>query len=65
MDSKKPWESKTIVFNVLALAVIVATGFGFSDFQASGDVVELGAVILAVVNIILRFITNKGIRLMC
>lgn len=63
MDSKKPWESKTIVFNVLSLAVIVATGFGFSDFQASGDIVELGAVILAVVNIVLRFTTNKGITL--
>jgi hypothetical protein len=60
---KKPWESKTIIFNILALAVIVATGFGFSDFEVSGDIVELGAVILAVVNIVLRFITNKGITL--
>lgn len=57
------YESKTLWFNVLALIVIVATAFGFADFEASGDIVELGSVIVAVVNIVLRFVTNKGIRL--
>ncbi len=44
------YESKTLWFNVLALIVIVATSFGFADFEASGDIVELGSVIVAVVN---------------
>lgn len=59
---KKFYESKTFWFNVLYLLAGVAAYFGFGEFNPSGDVVELGAVIVAVINIVLRFSTSKPIE---
>lgn len=55
------YTSKTFWFNLLALAVTLAGYFGFADFQPSADAVELGAVLLSVINLILRFATRQPI----
>ncbi len=55
------YESKTFWFNVLFLLVSVAAYFGFGDFKPSNDTVELAGVIVGVVNVILRFYTNKPV----
>ncbi len=61
MDSKPFWASKTFWFNMLALAVAVATAFGYGDFQPSPDVQGLALGIVALINIILRFVTTQKI----
>jgi hypothetical protein len=60
MDSKPIFQSKTIIFNVLAIVVIVANQFGFSEFEIDPNV---AATIVAVVNFILRFVTKKPLLL--
>lgn len=65
-QAKQWWQSKTIWFNVLFFAVGVAGMFGFQEFQPDPKVaqaVELfGTVIAALINIFLRFKTNKAIK---
>lgn len=56
------YTSKTFWFNALTVIVAVAAYFGFGDFNPNGDTVELGAVIVAVINIILRFVTTQPIK---
>jgi len=57
------WQSKTFWFNVLAIIVMVAGAFGFSDFKLSPDYQQLAVGLIAVINLALRFITKKGITL--
>ena len=57
------YESKTFWFNVLFLIGAVASYFGFGEFNPSNEAVELASVLVAVLNIALRFATNKGIGL--
>ena len=55
----KPWyESKTIWFNILAGIVLVANQFGFADFALDA---EISAGIVAIVNMLLRFVTKVPI----
>jgi len=61
--TKRPWQSKTFWFNVLAIIVMVAGAFGFSSFELSPDYQQLAVGLIAVINLALRFITNKGITL--
>ena len=61
MSGKPFYYSKTFWFNVLALIVAVANAFGFADFQADPDVLQLAVGIVALVNIGLRFITKQPI----
>ena len=60
---KKFYESKTFWFNALYLLVAVASYLGFGEFSASPDVVELAAVVVAVINIVLRYATKEPISL--
>ena len=55
------YQSKTFWFNVLFLVSAIATYFGFGDFKPSGDTVELASVVVAVINIALRFVTDKSL----
>lgn len=56
----KPWyQSKTVWFNLLAVAVLVANRFGYLDFKLDP---VMGEGILAVVNLVLRFITRTAVR---
>ena len=55
------YESKTFWFNLLFLAASIAAYFGFGDFKPSNDTVELAGVLVAVLNIVLRFLTSKPV----
>lgn len=58
----KPWyQSKTIWFNVLAGAVAVAGVLGFGQFQPDKATVETIGMLVAVVNIILRYVTKEPV----
>ena len=61
MDSKQWYASKTLWFNVVALVVVVLNAFGFASFEAAPEVGAIGAGIVAVINLVLRAITNRGI----
>lgn len=52
------YQSKTIWFNILAVAALVAAQFGFNDFQLDA---EVSAGVVAIVNLVLRFVTDKGV----
>ena len=62
-NGKPPLQSKTLWFNALAIVVLVAQSFGFGDFQLSPDMQQLAFGVVAIVNLALRFVTNKGIAL--
>lgn len=50
------WESKTIIFNALALILYVAQQYyGFSEVPA------LDPALVAVINFVLRFFTNRSV----
>jgi len=58
----KPWyESKTVWFNVLAALVAIAGYFGYGEFQPNPHVGEFIAGVASLVNIYLRFKTDKAI----
>lgn len=63
MDAKLLWKSKTFWFNVLSLLVLVASAFGFSEFQAAPEVGQIGTVVVIVLNIILRWHTTQPVTL--
>ena len=61
-ETKKPWLSKTVVFNSIAFVVALLSAFGYTGEVSE----ELGAFVVPAVlliNLVLRFITNKGISL--
>ena len=62
MESKKWYASKTLWFNLLAFIVAVAAGFGYTGELPADWGVYVPAVI-AIINVILRFITNQSISL--
>jgi hypothetical protein len=55
--------SKTLWFNILALAVGIAQAFGFAGFTADPQIAEYITVGVAVINIILRFVTKQPVSL--
>jgi hypothetical protein len=63
MDSKKFYTSKTFWFNVAALVVVVINAFGFADFEAAPEVGAIGAGLVAVINLVLRVVTDKKISI--
>jgi hypothetical protein len=63
MDSKKWYVSKTLIFNILYVLVVVAGFFGFAGFEPSPELKEVLLILGPVVNFILRLLTNKGVTL--
>ncbi len=61
MNVKSILLSKTFWFNLLALVVLVAKPFGFGDFQADPDLESYALVIVTLVNIVLRLVTNRPV----
>lgn len=57
------YESKTFWFNVLFGVIAIAGIFGFAEFQPSADTLEIVGVIVAAVNIVLRFVTKEPVSL--
>ena len=54
MQPKTAAQSLTVVFNILSLAILVATKHGFGDHQPAAWVTEAQAFITIVVNWYLR-----------
>ena len=59
MDSKPFYQSKTVGFNVMAIIALIASQFGYTG-EVTLDA-EATAGVMAVVNLVLRFFTNKGV----
>lgn len=59
--SKPFYESKVFWFNILAGIIAVAGIFGFGEYKPSADVLEIIGVVVAAINIILRFITKQPV----
>lgn len=59
MDEKPWYLSKTVVFNLVALAVAVAGAFGYADHVADEWVSQANVVVVAIINLGLRFVTAK------
>jgi hypothetical protein len=58
---KTIWQSKTFWVNLISLGAVIGAGYGLDIDTETQAVLATG--ILAVVNIILRFVTNKSVRL--
>jgi len=62
-QEKKFYMSRTVWFNVLTAAVALAGLFGFADFQPSENAAETIAIVIAAANLVLRYITKRGIEI--
>lgn len=60
MEIKAPWKSKVIWFNILAAVIIAANSIGFAQFSIDPDV---QALVVVVINIVLRFLTTQKVSL--
>ena len=56
------WRSKTFWFNVLALVVAVAVKFGFGEFVPDEALGQYAAIVVMIVNLILRFVTSEPLH---
>jgi hypothetical protein len=70
MPGKDPILSKTLIFNLIALAVALALRYGYGAFEPAPEVEPLAAGIVAliavvspIINVILRFVTNQPVAL--
>jgi uncharacterized membrane protein YvlD (DUF360 family) len=59
MLPKEWYKSKVFWFNVLALIVMLASAFGFEGFELDAQWQEVGAVLISVINLVLRFLTQQ------
>lgn len=63
MNNSKPWYmSKVFWFNMLALIASILANFGYSG-ELPADWEQYVGVIVAVANILLRFVTKRPITL--
>lgn len=70
MPSKDPILSKTMIFNLIALAVALALRYGYGAFEPAPEVEPLAAGIAAlvsvlapIINMVLRLVTNQPVAL--
>ena len=56
-------KSKTVWFNFLALATIIAGNFGYGQYVPAAWVNDLGVSVVLIVNLILRFMTKGPVSL--
>lgn len=64
VQGKKIWRSRTFWWNILALVVALAGYFGFGDFEASPDTAAIAAGVAAVINLVLRVLTDEPVTIM-
>lgn len=56
---KEWYKSKVFWFNVISLVVMVAGAFGFAEFQPDEQWVQIGGVLISVINLLLRLFVTK------
>ena len=61
MDGKPFYKSKTFWFNLLALIVAIANAFGYAEFKPDPHVADLAMGMIAVMNLVLRFMTKEPV----
>ena len=61
INGKALLKSKTFWFNILALAIAVASAFGFEDFEPNETVLQIIALISGLGNILIRTQTSEPI----
>lgn len=62
IDEKKFYQSRTFWFNVVAFIVAVLANFGYTG-ELSGDLGQFVLPVVFMINLILRFVTNKKLTL--
>lgn len=63
MQTGKEWfRSKTLWFNILALAVAIAGVFGFGEYLPNVKWGEIIAIAVAIANLFLRYWTSEPIK---
>ena len=60
---KEFYKSKTFWFGALWVVLGVAGLFGYADFEPSSDLEQIMEIVNGVLVILLRFLTNKGIKI--
>ena len=60
METKKWYESKMVIFNILTAIAFIVT-FATGKAMDNGELEIIASAIIAIVNIVLRFKTNTGI----
>lgn len=59
---KSMFKSKTLTVNLLALIATISTAFGLDLGLGEAAQAQIATGIMAIVNIVLRFVTNTGIK---
>ena len=62
MFTKKFYKSKTFWFNLLTLVVMVAAGFGFTEFDPDTEVGAIAIGVVAIINLVLRSMTDTKLE---
>ena len=57
---KKWYHSKVLYTNIIGIAVVLITAFGYEN--VSTEILAIEGSILAVINLVLRLITNQGLE---
>lgn len=57
---KKWYHSKVLYANIIGIAVILATAFGYENVSA--EILAIEGSILALINFVLRLVTNQGLE---
>lgn len=58
MEAKKPWQSKTMIFNTLGVALEILQLLGQLNLVSPGNL----ALGLGIGNVLLRFITKQPVK---
>lgn len=60
--TKRPWASKTVWFNTAAIVLMVLESREFTAIVPD-DLMPTVAAVVAVINVVLRGVTNTGVSL--
>lgn len=60
MNTKRWFHSKVLYTNIIGIAVVLITAFGYENMSA--EILAIEGSILAVINLVLRIVTNQGLE---